>query len=85
VSIPLKFKDLPLEVRRLVFTSNDDLRSTLRLNHHQDVDVLELALRWCRDREGYRTKVPLLEAALRRVRTAPAAPAPAPYRNGGAA
>lgn len=63
----LKLDDLPLDVRRLVFTSDEDLRSSLRFQHHLNLDVLTVAHEWCAEREGYKTKAGMLAAAMKRI------------------
>lgn len=67
MSRKLHIDDLPQDVKRLVFTSDQDLKSALGHAHHLNLDVLAVALKWCDGREGYKTKAVMIAAVIKRV------------------
>lgn len=68
MSAKLHIDDLPQDVKRLVFTSDQDLKSALGHDHHLNLDVLNVALTWCDGREGYKTKAGMIAAAIQRLK-----------------
>ncbi len=68
MSARLHIDDLPQDVKRLVFTSDQDLKSALGHTHHLNLDVLNVALHWCAGREGYKTKAGMIAAAIQRLK-----------------
>lgn len=49
-----------------MFTSDEDLKSSLSFPGQHSREVLTTALQWCEGREGYKTKAAMLVAALKR-------------------